>query len=187
MKKKAILSLFIVGIFWAIHILNIFLPLNSYGIHPRHLSGLPGILFAPFLHSGFAHLISNSIPFFVLFLTVEVFYERIAFVITILSAIAGGLLVWIFAREANHIGASGVIFSLLGFLLASGVFRKNMKAILIAVVIFFMYGGVLFGILPTQPGVSWEGHLFGLIAGIVLAYLYRKPDPASSIEEKGSS
>jgi membrane associated rhomboid family serine protease len=101
------------------------------------------------------------------------FYRNIAFRVLLLSAIMGGILVWIFGRTAFHIGASGVIFSLVGFLIASGIFRKRIKALLIAIAIFFFYGGIVWGILPTQPGVSWESHMFGFLSGIGLAYIFR--------------
>ncbi len=182
MKKKITLVIIVIAILWGIRIIDIILPLNlnNLGIVPRSLVGLRGILFAPFLHGGFAHLISNTIPLFILMMTMLIFYEKTAIHVFVFSALVGGAFVWIFARSATHIGASGVIFSLVGYILASGVFRKNFKSILIALIIFFIYGGIIWGVLPTRPGISWEGHLFGFLAGIGLAYAYRKGLPENS-------
>ena len=157
-------------------ILNSIIPIefNKFGILPRNVNGIKGILFSPFLHGGVGHLVSNSIPLLILLTTLFYFYNKVAVRVLILSILIGGALVWIFGRSASHhIGASGVVFSLIGFLVASGIFRKNIKALLLSIFVFFMYGGVIWGVLPTQPGVSWEGHLFGFIAGIALAYLFK--------------
>jgi membrane associated rhomboid family serine protease len=112
-------------------------------------------------------------------MTMMTFYRSMWLRITLFSAIIGGLAVWAFARGGSvHIGASGVIFSLIVFLLASGIFRKNFKALLIALVVFFLYGGALWGVLPSNPYISWEGHLFGALAGVFLAWIYRA-EPAT--------
>ena len=176
MKNSLSIALMIVAAMWLVFFMNSVLSIdfNSYGIVPRRTEGLKGILFAPFLHGNFAHLLSNTLPMLVLTTVLFWFYRRIAVKVLFFSIILGGLFVWIFARTAFHIGASGVVFALVGFLIASGIFRKRIKALLIAIIIFFLYGGVVWGILPTQPGVSWESHLFGFLAGIFLAYSYRK-------------
>jgi len=103
-------------------------------------------------------------------------YNKVAVRVLALSIVIGGGLVWVLGRTAFHIGASGVIFSLVAFFIASGIFKKNLKAIFLAVIVFFMYGGIVWGVLPGQPGVSWEGHLFGFITGIGLAYFFRDVD-----------
>ena len=178
MKKSFTIALTIVAIMWAVFIIDLIagLNLNRFGIIPRQIEGIKGILFAPFLHANLAHLISNTVPMFVLCTTLFWFYDNIAMRILLLSIVMGGTLVWIFARSACHIGASGVIFSLVAFLIASGIFRKKFKAFLLGLAVFFFYGGVVWGILPTQPGVSWESHLFGFISGIILAYLFKDSD-----------
>jgi membrane associated rhomboid family serine protease len=175
MKKSFVISLMIVAAMWAVFIVNqiVVIDFNHFGIVPRNSSGIKGILFAPFLHGSTEHIMSNTIPMFILTLVLFWMYPKIALRVLILSALMGGLLVWIFGRTAFHIGASGVIFALLGFLVASGIFRKKLKALLIAIGIFLLYGGIVWGILPTQAGVSWESHLFGLISGIVLAYIFK--------------
>ncbi len=179
MKKNFITSLWAVAILWVIFIANFLfftIEFRNYGIRPRDVDGLIGIVTSPFLHANWSHLISNSIPLFILLMTILSFYRRVWVNVTIFSIIIGGFAVWAFARgNTNHIGASGVIFSFIGFLLASGIFRMKLKSILIAVVIFFLYGGALFrGVIPNQQGISWEGHLFGAIAGVILAWVFRK-------------
>ncbi len=172
--KKYLTPLILVAIMWVVFALDaIGLNLNQYGIYPRHTSGLVGILVSPFLHGSLAHIMSNTLPMLVLSVLLFMFYPKLAVRILIFSTLIGGSLVWLFARSAVHIGASGLIFSLLGFILASGIFRKQFKSIIIATIVFFVYGGVIWGVLPSDPRVSFEGHLFGFIAGILLAYLYR--------------
>jgi len=175
MKNSFIFALMIVAAMWAVFIVNAVVPIdfNQFGIIPRRVEGIKGILFAPFLHGGMAHIVSNTVPMLMLTTVLFFFYRNIALRVLLLSAIMGGILVWIFGRTAFHIGASGVIFSLVGFLIASGIFRKRIKALLIAIAIFFFYGGIVWGILPTQPGVSWESHMFGFLSGIGLAYIFR--------------
>ena len=164
-----------VGILWLVYFIDMVFPgsFNEHGIVPRTREGFWGIFFAPFLHANFQHLLSNSGPLLVLTFVLLVFYENLAFQVWTTSIFLGGFLVWIFGREATHIGASGLIFSLIGFLLGSGLFRGSFKSLFIAVAIFFLYGGILWGVLPNQEGVSWEGHLFGAIAGVILARYYR--------------
>ncbi len=173
MKNLKIPIIFLLTI-WIVFILqSIGFNLNQYGIIPRNMWGLRGIIFAPFLHGNLAHISSNSPTVFLFSVVLFVFYPKLAVRVMIFSVLIGGFLVWLFARSAVHLGASGLIFSLLGFLLASGLFRKNLKSILISGIIFFIYGGLIWGVLPSQPHISFEGHLFGFIAGIFLAYLYR--------------
>ncbi|MGM0578722.1 MAG: rhomboid family intramembrane serine protease [Myxococcota bacterium] len=143
--------------------------LQTNGIQPRSVDGLDGVLWAPFLHDDFAHLGANTGPFLILGGLVLLRGLR-AFVLASLVIIAvAGLGTWAMAREATHIGASGVIFGYLGFLLAAGWYERSLGAVLVAAGVGFLYGGLLWGVLPNQPGISWEGHLFGLIGGVVAA------------------
>ncbi len=176
MKQNIIGTSVFLGFLWITHFFNSIFQgsLNDFGILPRTISGLSGIVFAPFLHGNLMHLISNSLPIFILTLTLFVFYPRLGIIVWVLIAVLSGALVWLLARgNAVHIGASGVIYGLTSFLIASGIFRRNVKALLIAIVIFFLYGGIIWGVMPTVPGVSWEAHLFGFLIGIYLAYLFR--------------
>ncbi len=179
MIQKIKLSLSFIAVLWVIKIIDLLpINLNSFGITPRSVDGLWGIIFSPFLHGGFLHLFSNSIPLFVLIITLFFFYEKIAIQVIILSSIIGGSLLWLLGLDSmtNHIGASGLIFGLLSFLIVSGIIRKNIKSLLVGIAIFFMYGSALWGIFPSKPWVSWEGHLYGMVAGIVVAFLYKNKD-----------
>ena len=176
MKAHAVLLLSLLGIMWAIEILDLlpFIQLDRSGIHPRTVGGLAGIVFAPFLHAGFAHLIANSFPFVILGGIVLLGGRAVFWRVTLFVTIVGGLGVWLFAgRFTNHIGASGLIFGYLGFLLARGFFKKSLPWILTACAILVVYGGLLFSVLPIRAGVSWQGHLFGFLAGIGAARLFR--------------
>ena len=160
-----------VATIWVLEVVDIFLggALNRYGILPRNLIGLRGILFAPFLHGNFAHLIANTIPFLTLGWFVMLRETSDFFVVTGITMLVSGLGVWLFGSAGLHIGASGVVFGYLGFLLARGYFERNIPSILLSVIVGFLYGGAIWGVLPTQPGVSWEGHLFGFVGGVIAA------------------
>ncbi|MBW4548076.1 MAG: rhomboid family intramembrane serine protease [Symplocastrum torsivum CPER-KK1] len=160
-----------VATIWVLEFVDVFLggALNRYGILPRNLIGLRGILFAPFLHGNFAHLIANTIPFLTLGWFVMLRETSDFFVVTGITMLVSGLGVWLIGSAGLHIGASGVVFGYLGFLLARGYFERNIPSILLSVIVGFLYGGAIWGVLPTQPGVSWEGHLFGFIGGVIAA------------------
>lgn len=157
---------------WVVEILSVGIDsIDSNGIRPRMLDGLDGILWAPFLHSGFPHLISNTIPFAILSGLVLIRGTRRWISASLIIVVLGGLLVWLFAigSNENHIGASGWVFGLFGFLVASAFFERRPLSIGIGLITLFLYGGtILFGFVP-RPGLSWEGHLFGFIAGVVAA------------------
>jgi len=168
-------SVKIVGVLWVIQLLQyvLGLDLGYYGIYPRETFGLKGILFAPLLHGSWEHLISNSVPLLVLLTLIFFFYRRIATKSIVLIYILTGLAVWTFARPVFHIGASGVVYGLVSFIFWNGIFRRNIRSIALALIVFFLYSGMVFGILPNQPGISWESHLLGAIAGIFVSYLFR--------------
>jgi membrane associated rhomboid family serine protease len=167
--------LFIVLILWIILCISFVFPLQDYGIRPRTVSGLIGILFAPFIHASIDHLIANSISLLILgsiFLTME---RKLSLVIVLHIIILGGLGTWLIGRASyTHIGASGVVYGILGYLVTMGIFVRNFKAILVSIIIFIMYGGAIWGIFPTSGFVSWESHLCGFIAGISTAKLYSR-------------
>ncbi|MCG8410258.1 MAG: rhomboid family intramembrane serine protease [Bacteroidales bacterium] len=174
MKTRITNILILVAIIWAIFIINSIIPynLNQLGIIPRNLTGLRGIIFAPFLHGDYHHIVSNTVPIaFLLFVTFT-FYPKHALKVTILSQLIGSSLVWIFAREAVHIGISGLIYSLVAFLIIAGIYKSDFKSILVSIIIAFIYGGLIWGVLPTTYGISWEGHLFGALVGAYLGYAY---------------
>lgn len=146
---------------------------NRFGIYPRTLSGLRGIFFSPFIHSDIKHLYHNSIPLFVLFFTLLYFYRSISFKVFVYGTLITGLLTWMIARKSYHIGASGIIYLLFSFIFFSGVFRKNYRLIAVSLVVIFLYGSMVWYLLPVEERLSWEGHLSGFATGIFFAYLFR--------------
>ena len=175
MKAHAVLLLSLLGIMWAVEILDHlpFVQLDHFGIRPRSIAGLTGIVCAPFLHAGFAHLLANSFPFVILGGIVLLGGRAVFWRVTIFVVLAGGLGVWLFAgRFTNHLGASGLIFGYLGFLLARGWFEKSLPWMIGAGVILVVYGGLLAGVLPGTAGTSWQSHLFGFLAGVGSARLW---------------
>ncbi|HMQ07225.1 MAG TPA: rhomboid family intramembrane serine protease [Saprospiraceae bacterium] len=147
--------------------------LNRWGIYPREWDGLFGIISGPFIHSGFEHLISNSIPLFTLTSIMVIFYRKAAIPSFIVIQVVTGFSVWLFARPSYHIGASGIVYGLVAFVFWSGIFRRNIRSIVLALIIVILYSGYFYGIVPTKEGVSWESHLFGGFAGIFAAYLFK--------------
>lgn len=172
MTQATILGVF-VAIFWIVEILDAFVfhgALDRFGIIPHRFIGLRGILFAPFLHGGFAHLIANTIPFITLGWFVMLQETSDFFIVTAMTMLVGGLGVWLFASPFSiHIGASILIFGYLGFLLFRGYFQRNLPSIFLSVIVGLLYGGLIWGVLPNQIGISWQGHLFGFIGGILAA------------------
>lgn len=166
-----------VALAWVMELGDAIVPgrwLDSHGIVPRTLSGLWGILFAPWLHGGFAHLIANTVPFLTLGFLVLLRGLGTFVGVSLLIILLGGLGVWLFAPgNTIHIGASGLIFGYIGYLLARGYFERSVGSIVIAVVVAVVYGGALWGVLPGQRGISWEGHLFGFLAGVATAGIMR--------------
>lgn len=146
--------------------------LDAYGIRPRSADGLDGIFLSPFLHGGLVHLANNSVPFAVLGVLVLLSGLRRFVVTTLLSLLVGGLGVWLVGMPNTvHIGASGVVFGYLGYLLLRGYFSRSAGAILLSLLLVVLYGGVLWGLLPLQAGISWSAHLFGFLGGGLSAYL----------------
>lgn len=173
-REHLVLLFGFLGVMWIEEIVDLipFLDLDQFGIHPRSSWGLAGILFAPFLHGGFEHLAVNTLPFLLLGGLVLLGGVRLFWQVTIFTILMGGFAVWLFAAKwSNHIGASGLIFGYLGFLLARGIFERSVIWILVAGAILVTYGGLLMGLLPFQPGISWEGHLFGFLSGVLVARL----------------
>lgn len=146
--------------------------LDAYGVQPRTVTGLRGILFMPFLHRGFGHLLANTIPIVVLGWLVMVRRTADIFVVAAVTMLVAGLGIWLFgASNSIHVGASALVFGFFGFLLARAWFERSVSAIALALVVFLLYGGIIWGVLPGQDGISWLGHLFGFIGGILAAYL----------------
>ena len=175
LKTQAKILGALVAIFWIITFVNeIFLRgrLNALGILPLNPVGLRGILFAPFLHGGFYHVAANTVPFIVLGWLVMLRNISDFYFVSIIAALVGGLGTWLIGDPRSvHIGASGVIFGYFGYLLFRGYFERSFVAIAISLVIAVTYGSLILGVLPTRSYISWEGHLFGFIGGIIAAKL----------------
>lgn len=147
--------------------------LSLLGIMPRDTFGLLGIIFAPLLHGNILHLVSNTFPLLFLSTALFLFYEKIAAKVFFHCYFYTGVLVWLLARPAIHIGASGLIYGLAFFFIFFGMFRKDFKSIVLATVVVLLYGGIFYGLLPNQANVSWESHLLGGIVGIMSAWYYK--------------
>lgn len=174
LKLQARILIRFVSLFWIVELLDQVIfqfmfrgGLDQLGIQPGKLIGLRGILFAPFLHGSWGHLLANTIPFLVLGWFVMLQETSDFFVVTLFSMGVAGVGTWLLgAPNSVHIGASSLIYGYLGFLLLRGYFERKVNSILVSILVFLLYGGVVWGVFPTQAGVSWQGHLFGFIGGV---------------------
>ena len=169
MPKQAYSVFVVLLAMWLIQIVDTIIPydLTTWGLQPRTFHGLVGIPLAPFLHAGFGHLMSNTVPLIVL-LTLTVLSRHQAWPVIGAIVLGGGALLWIIGRNANHVGASGLVFGLIAYLITVGIREKQLQSLGIAIVVGFLFGGtLLFGMLPAfGSSVSWEGHLCGAVAGL---------------------
>ncbi len=153
------------------------LDFSDLGIFPRKISGLKGIVFSPFIHGNIRHLIDNSIPLLTLLGVIFYFYPSLAYRIFFLTWIMSGIWVWFGGREAYHIGASGLIYGFAAFVFVSGIIRNYIPLLAISLLVVFLYGSMVWGIFPIKEEISWESHLLGSLAGVILAVHYRKYGP----------
>jgi len=169
------------AVLWLIKIVETTLGTNlvKYGIYPGQLSGLVGILSAPLIHGSYTHLFANTAPLLILGTALLYGYPKSSRIVIPAVYFGTGLGVWLFARHAFHVGASGLTFGFMFFVFAVGALRWDRRAIALSMVVFFLYGGMIWGILPKNPGISFESHLFGAIIGISLAIILRNYDPYS--------
>jgi membrane associated rhomboid family serine protease len=166
--------LYVVGI-WFVYWVEIYFNINfnKYGVLPRDLIGLRGVVFTHFIHSDANHLFNNSIPLFVLLLSTFYFYRDIAYKVLIFGGLLSGLLTWGIARDSYHIGASGIVYLLFSFIFFSGIIRKHYRLVALSLIIIFLYGSMIWYVLPIKDGMSWEGHLSGLLMGLFFAVFYK--------------
>lgn len=166
-------------IIFIIHLLNFSMDmaLTNFGLEPRTFTGLLGIITMPLLHGDWMHLIGNSMSFLVLAGMLFYFYPKLSYRIFFISWIAIGVLVWFTGRPSVHIGASGIIYAFAAFLFLSGLIRRYYKLMAVSLIVVFLYGSMLWGVLPGQPGISWESHLSGMLVGLLLAVIFRKQGP----------
>ena len=167
-----ILYLFII---WFVYFIEIKFGFNfnKFGVYPRSVSGLKGIFFMHFLHSDTNHLFSNSVPLFVLSASLFYFYRNVAFKVLLLGGILTGFFTWLIARDAFHIGASGIVYLLFSFIFFSGIFKKYYRLVSLSLIVIFLYGSMIWYVLPIKDGMSWEGHLSGFLVGLGFALLYK--------------
>nr|WP_245802302.1 rhomboid family intramembrane serine protease [Corynebacterium pacaense] len=171
-----------VVVIWVVEFLNILSGgrLSYYGIHPLDPSSLWHIATAPLLHANFEHLIGNTIPAAIFCFIIGMGGKRVFWEVTLIVGLVAGIGTWLFGGVGtNHIGASGLIYGWLGYLIVRGVFNRDGKQILLGVALAFIYSGLFWGLLPTQPGVSWQGHLFGALGGIAAGAFITSDDPAA--------
>jgi membrane associated rhomboid family serine protease len=172
------IALGFVALIWFIQSLNwgLDLGLERFGVRPRQLAGLPGILLAPLLHGGFSHLFANSLPLLLLATVMLHLYPNSALKVIPAVYLGSGIAVWLFARESVHIGASGLVYGLVSYIFAAGVIRRDTRAIAASLLVCFLYGALAWGVLPIEPGVSWETHLAAALIGLALAIALRRLD-----------
>jgi len=182
-KKKLLRSVFVPVIFiFILFVIEIFqkltgINLTIYGLYPHKISGLIGIAAAPLLHVSYGHLISNSIPLLLIGVGIAYFYPSSANKIFLLVYLIPGIFVWLTGRPAYHVGASGIDYGLVTFSFFSGLIRRDTRSIALALIVTFLYGGLVWGIFPQAGAISWEYHLFGSLTGIFCAVIFKKSDP----------
>lgn len=188
--RSVVIVFALVSVLWVVQLLQFFkiCDFSEYGNWPHHIEGLKGIIFSPFIHGSFEHLISNTLPILVLLLVLLNAYPSVALPVLIFIHLVSGTLVWLLAPDTGvHIGISGIIYGIATFLIASGIFRKDRTSVAIAIFVGLAYGGMVIGFLPKE-GVSWQSHLYGALSGLIIAFIYRKrdlpPPTENELEEK---
>jgi membrane associated rhomboid family serine protease len=168
-----------IAVLWVIMLVDsgLSLHLPRLGIYPREAGALGGILLAPLIHGSWSHLISNSFALFVLGIVLLYGYPRSAPAVLLLITIGSGLGVWLFARGSYHVGASGLTHGLMFFVFVSGILRRDRLSIGLSLIVFFLYGGMIWTVFPQQPDISYESHFFGALTGVIAAFLFRYTDP----------
>ncbi len=172
------LALMFTAFVWFVFIADAYLGLglNRHGLRPRDAEGLLGIFTAPLLHGDLEHILSNTLPLVISLTAVLYLYPRVALRLIPVVWLGSGLLGWMIGRPSVHIGASGLIYGLLAFIFLSGVFRQDMRSVGVSLMVWFLYGSMVWGVLPIRPGMSWELHLSGALLGVLMAFLYRDWD-----------
>lgn len=189
MKIAQIVPILFLLCMWMVKIAEVVLNADLYrlGVYPKRVDGLIGILTSSFVHSDFKHLITNSVPFYVLSVFLFYFYRNISYLIFFLNLLLSGILLWFIGRSSWHIGASGIIYGMAFFLFFSGLFRGDTKLLTIALITAFLYGSFFWGLFPSRPEVSWEAHLSGALSGLFLSVIFRNygpPRPDFPFEEE---
>ncbi|MFZ9847276.1 MAG: rhomboid family intramembrane serine protease [Flavobacteriales bacterium] len=177
--KATRIPLLFLALCWVVFVVELFLPFSfhSFGVKSLSIQGLRGVFFMPFLHGDIEHILNNTIGIFTLGTLLFFSYKEIALKIFVLVFLISGLWTWSIPSSGYHIGASAIIYGLFGFLTLSGILRKEMRLLAITFLVIFLHQGIVWGIFPGKPGISWQGHLAGFLSGIVLAIYFRKDGP----------
>jgi len=172
------IALWVVGVLWMIQIVDatLGLGLSRFGLRPRHVEGLVGIFTVPLLHGGVKHLFSNTLPLLISLTMILYLYPRSSVRVIPFIWIGSGILAWFIGRSSVHIGASGFVYGLLAYIFISGLLRMDMRSVGVSIMVWFLYGSMIWGVLPIRPNMSWELHLSGAILGVALAIVYRRWD-----------
>ena len=172
------ISLVFIGILWTIFIFDaVFgLRLGRFGLRPGSVPGLTGVVMAPLLHANVPHLLSNTLPLFISLTATLYLYPASSIRVIPLIWLGSGALAWFIGRPSLHYGASGLIYGLLAYVFVSGVLRRDMRSVSVSLLVGFLYGSMVWGVLPTRPQMSWEMHLTGAVFGVLLAFIFRKWD-----------
>ena len=178
-RRSTIAVVAFVALLWGIEILDrgLGLQLHHLGIYPREPAGLWGIAYAPLLHGSWGHLLSNSFALLILGVALLYGYPRAAVPALLFVYLCSGAGVWLFARSSFHFGASGLTHGMMFFIFTSGILRRDRLSIALSLIVFFIYGGMIWSIFPQEPGISYESHFFGALAGLLAAFLFRDRDP----------
>jgi membrane associated rhomboid family serine protease len=173
------------GLILVIHVIKLmgWVETTSWGVYPREVWGMQGILLGPLVHGSVKHLLSNATPLLVTLFILHYFYRKVAMRSLLMIWVFTGTVVWLLANSAWHIGASGVVYGLVSFIFWTGVFRKNKKSVVLAMIMLILYSGMFEGILPNEPGISWESHLYGSIVGIFTAWWFKSEQEDDEIEQ----
>ncbi len=174
-KQTIVVPLLFVFLIWFVYWveINFGWNFNKLGVYPRTISGFKGIFLSPFIHSNTNHLFNNSIPLLVLTASLFFFYKKVAWRVLACGGFFSGLLTWVIARESYHIGASGIVYLLFSFIFFSGIFKRHYRLTALSLIMIFFYGSMIWYVFPIEEGISWEGHLSGLLVGLVFAFLYK--------------
>jgi len=178
-KFSLVIPIIFLIIIWMVKIAETFsgMQLHQFGMQPRNIKGIIGVLTSPLIHADYKHLIANSTSFIVLSTALFYFYRKVAMKVFLLNYLISGILLWLGGRAAIHIGASGVIYGLAAFLLLSGVLMRDLRLLTISLIVVFLYGSMIWGLFPIEPGISWDGHLMGAVSGVTLSLLFYKQGP----------
>lgn len=179
LRRCALAALCFIALIWLIWLVAwlFHLELRQFGVYPRHAEGLVGILAAPLVHGSFAHVFANTLPLLILGTAFLYTYPRSSALGLSAIYLGSGLGVWLFARTSFHIGASGLVYGMMFFLFLIGILRRDRQSMAVSLLVFFLYGAMVWGILPIQRGISFEYHLAGAVVGVGLAFALRRRDP----------